>query len=522
MLLLVCQNFTAISQIPNLVTVDLSDSPTSSFTVVDAQRLSGCFPCGTSIPYPSGGTPYAPGTDVCITFKLILHPMSTGVSIIFDGGATPTPATWGLNCGESTPINEVFCLDQSALTYYLTYCKPGSGSTNTIVFESLANPDIYYTGVCSEICPDIIYIGEGFLNYSINSTETDPTLKDTYESYLSCYPNCDNLVTSESGMVIIVPTGTFPDSVEYQIDGTLTTWDSPCVDEISNVQSFTIQLYDTMYYEKSPPGPFYTCCDVGETLDLKVENISGGLPFNDGSGDYYDIFWYDKPEGTGTLLQSDQGLSSTLEINSSGDYSAQIVDDNDNCDPVVINFNVNEEGILPVELLDFAAVCQPHETHLEWTCETEINNDFFTIEKSDDGVYFEHLAHIMGEGSSVTETNYQYTDYSTTNNNAFYRLTQTDFNGETNSLKVVSVNCQQVGEYKLSKNPIEDMLCIDFGNYNTTTNIQLIDQHGKVCFSRQGISQTQLNISCAYLKAGIYFLVIENENQISRTKIIKI
>jgi hypothetical protein len=95
MLLLFAQVKYSYAQIPNLVTVDLSDNPENTYTVTDAQRLADCFPCGDEIPYPDGGTNYSPGTDVCITFEVKLHPMSAGIEITFDGGATPTPSNWG-------------------------------------------------------------------------------------------------------------------------------------------------------------------------------------------------------------------------------------------------------------------------------------------------------------------------------------------------------------------------------------------------------------------------------------------
>jgi hypothetical protein len=296
--------------------------------------------------------------------------------------------TGGLNCEESTPINEVFCLEMHKTSYYLTYCKPGSGSTNSITFKSLPNPDIFYTGICTSICPDILYIGNGFESYSIESTETDTELKDTYESYLSCYPDCNNITTTETNSITISPTGNYPDEVEYVISGVLGSYDSPCVEDINSTQYFTIDLYDSLYYEISPESCICTLCEETPSVDLCIQNISGGIPFNDESTDYYDLLWYNSFDAGGSLLQEDQSTSSSIEISESGEYSIKLVDSNENCDPTIINFTVKDENYLPVELLDFLGTHEKEQIHLIWTSATETNNDYYVIEKSFDGLYF--------------------------------------------------------------------------------------------------------------------------------------
>jgi hypothetical protein len=513
----------SLSQVPNLITVDLSDSPTSSTTVL-AQRLSNSFPCGTEIPYPDGGTNYAPGTDVCITFELILHPMSAGISILFDGGATPTPATWGLNCEESVPVNEVFCLEPGELSYYLTYCKPGSGSTNTIRFESLPNPNIFYSGICTSICPDIIFVGEGFLDYSITSTETDPTLKDTYESYLSCYPNCDNITTSVNNLVSILPSGDYPDIVEYQINGTLTAYESPCIDNISSTQNFTIDLYDSVYYEINPSGPIYTCCEPESTINLVVDNVQGGFPFNDGAADYYDLLWYDKLDAEGNLLQTDQGTYSSLEVSSAGDYSIKILDNNENCDAKVINFKVQDQSTLPVELLEFTGVCKNDEVQLKWSCATEYNNDYFQVEKSLDGIHFREIAIIRAAGNSVTNTNYEFFDTETINKNAIYQLSQVDYNGEKHILQLTSAQCiDDETSLFIHKNPFQAVLHLSLMNSGTSPyEIQILDRQGITHYQTSFINVENIQIDLRFLPAGMYFLILKHEKDIIRRKIVKL
>ena len=56
--------------------------------------------------------------------------------------------------------------------------------------------------------------------------------------------------------------------------------------------------------------------------------------------------------------------------------------------------------VLPVELVDFQAETRGEEVVLTWATASEINNDYFTVERSSDGVSFEPIAEIKGAGNS--------------------------------------------------------------------------------------------------------------------------
>lgn len=97
---------------------------------------------------------------------------------------------------------------------------------------------------------------------------------------------------------------------------------------------------------------------------------------------------------------------------------------------------------LPIQLIDFTAVCNGDRATLNWSTATETNNDFFTIERSSDGVNFTTVATMDGapNGNSTSLRKYQHVD----NNNGgiyYYRLKQTDFDGKSETFKMVSVDC---------------------------------------------------------------------------------
>jgi len=511
---------------PNTVVVDLSDSPTASYTVVDIARLSGSFPCGDEIEYPDGGTNYAPGTDVCVNFKVLLHPASAGISVLFEDGATPSSSTWGVNCEQSSPIDEAFCLEPGNIVYYLSYCKPGSGSTNTISFESLPNPDIFYTGACTSICPDILYIGEGFSTYTIESTESDPTLQDEYESYLSCYPNCADISVDIENSVEILPSGDFPSSVEYQITGTLTGYESPCINDISSNQQFTISLYDTLEYDIMPEYGVYACCDYKDHLNLEINSTTGGFPFNDGSGDYYEYTWFDALNASGSQVKYETGTSSYLRITGPGDYSVEIKDNNPNCDPKIVNFPVKTETELPVELISMDVSCQQGSAEIEWTTATEYNNDHFVLEKSSDLHTFTEVARLQSPGFSLQPIKYNYTDHSWSPEDKYYRLKQVDFDGSQTVIATEPMQCDGLNSEKgfvhVYENPCHNNLNIKLENTrHNSVEIILYDSHGKVVYAKTGTAECLFRIDMSKYDPGLYVLKTQTNKALYMNKIVK-
>ncbi len=93
---------------------------------------------------------------------------------------------------------------------------------------------------------------------------------------------------------------------------------------------------------------------------------------------------------------------------------------------------------LPVELLYFEARFN-EKVILTWSTATEINNEYFSIERSDDGVDFYEIAKIAGHGNTTKTIEYQYEDDNYQTAVAYYRLTQIDFDGQYEVFNAVRV-----------------------------------------------------------------------------------
>ncbi|MEP2948514.1 MAG: T9SS type A sorting domain-containing protein [Ekhidna sp.] len=96
---------------------------------------------------------------------------------------------------------------------------------------------------------------------------------------------------------------------------------------------------------------------------------------------------------------------------------------------------------LPVSLIDFRGDYLEGELSFEWHTASETNNDFFILEQSYDGVLFNEVARIKGNGTTNEVTNYSFTSKRSTNvKGLFYRLSQTDFDGTHEKLKIIYVS----------------------------------------------------------------------------------
>ena len=97
---------------------------------------------------------------------------------------------------------------------------------------------------------------------------------------------------------------------------------------------------------------------------------------------------------------------------------------------------------MPVNIISFKG--EKNETNdvlLEWQTNSEINNDYFTIEKSTDAIHYDFLARVNGAGNSNAPLSYNYTDINPGTGIKYYRLMQTDYDGTISNAGLIAVDC---------------------------------------------------------------------------------
>jgi len=114
------------------------------------------------------------------------------------------------------------------------------------------------------------------------------------------------------------------------------------------------------------------------------------------------------------------------------------------------------DGTLPIELMSFTAEAGDAGVVLEWETAAELNNDYFTIERSYDGMEFNKVGTVLGNGTTDSPETYTFTDMKAIPGTIYYRLKQTDFDGMSETFDPVSVNYLPVGDnVTIYPNPID-------------------------------------------------------------------
>jgi hypothetical protein len=171
--------------------------------------------------------------------------------------------------------------------------------------------------------------------------------------------------------------------------------------------------------------------------------------------------------------------------------------------------------LLPISLLDFTAECKNNLVNLTWHTVSEINNDYFSIERSQDGINFTKIAQFRGAGTSNQLLTYNWSEEKELTGTYYYRLSQTDFDGKTETFKMISASCSgQSHELKIINTIYKQELHLDFetsesGNHQITVTDclgQVLVNYTKECSN--GLNSFDLPIPHA--KNGIYILNITN------------
>ena len=197
--------------------------------------------------------------------------------------------------------------------------------------------------------------------------------------------------------------------------------------------------------------------------------------------------------------------------------------DGDGNGSVIIDLGAYEYlTVLPIKLGSFTGSCSSGLATINWSTLSEINNDYFTLEKSKDAINFIAVAEILGEGNSKVLRNYSFTD----DNNSgypYYRLKQTDFNGQVEYFNIIAIeNCESNEENILIyPNPASSQLNIVLDNGSQTWEI--INALGqKVSPSFTMLSEKHIKVNLNTLSQGIYYIkVIHLNTTVTVKKIVK-
>lgn len=253
----------------------------------------------------------------------------------------------------------------------------------------------------------------------------------------------------------------------------------------------------------------------------------------------YDLSTITGPLGVGTnnlnllrLLVDDDGDFSnggtTLISPSSIDGSANTATfDVDFSSGQYYTLGSTESAALPVTLISFTATNDNNErVAINWTSVQEIGNSFYSLERSADAINFETIATLDGAGNSDQSIDYQFIDRLPLNGQGFYRLKQTDFNGQyeySETLRVFIKETVEAASYKVYPNPVENGMELFVERTNPTSAqtvfvYQVINAKGMVVTTgKSDGTQSRASLKTNTLSKGVYLLRIITDHESHQT-----
>lgn len=180
---------------------------------------------------------------------------------------------------------------------------------------------------------------------------------------------------------------------------------------------------------------------------------------------------------------------------------------------------------LPIELLEFKAICEQNTVNLYWSTASEKNVDYFTIEKSFDGINFYKVGNVIGAGNSSTLKNYQLNDPDYNGALTYYRLVETDFDGNIYYHGIRTVECDNENGflnvfYSEGEGIVANLYTGKFKKFEFT----VYDAAGRLILNNiQSLSEGSYRIPVSdtkILAKGIYFVSVFDGKEIKTVKVL--
>jgi hypothetical protein len=171
-------------------------------------------------------------------------------------------------------------------------------------------------------------------------------------------------------------------------------------------------------------------------------------------------------------------------------------------------------NVLPIKLLYFNARPDNSQVDLGWGTATESNNNYFTIERSHDGVNFDSLMRVNSlafDGNSSTQLDYTAVDPSPLQGTSFYRLKQTDLDGNAQYSNVESVYFGQHTAVSAYPNPSAGTLYVSgLPTDQSTLKAEWYDIGGRLLLQQMVAVQGGIAMLTTHFANGVYVLKFQS------------
>ena len=221
--------------------------------------------------------------------------------------------------------------------------------------------------------------------------------------------------------------------------------------------------------------------------------------------------------GAGFNLRSsaNANIVEDKNANTAGSYNATFSSAGGNWVAEMATFR--NASTLPVELVSFdARVLTDKSVKLDWVTSMELNNDYFDVQRSQDGACWKSIERIKGAENSNNNITYTTTDHSPLAGLSYYRLKQTDFDGKTKYSDVRAIRLEANGansKIKMYPNPADKYISVE-GNSSDLRAVRVFNYLGQPAANvkTSGENNGRVVLDLSLLSPGMYVLQTKGES----------
>jgi autotransporter-associated beta strand protein len=405
----------------------------SGFTISDQGTSSFILNAGSTLKY--GGTISASG--------------ATG-NIQTDVRTFPTTASYGF-VGNSTPQSAGTGLPNAMVNMYLDKVN----ATDRVLLPTNVN----VTGA--------LVLGKGLLdlnnfNLTLGTATTNATVSgESTNSYVIVWDGADNgniihQVNTTGGAIYKFPMGDLTNYTPFNL-----TLNTGILSSATLTGSMRAQSHPQLGTSTNYLNRYWLINQTGITGSILTTPISYGVDYQYSAADVVSTEANLKPFKYNTLgWQTCAGVGATAQVGTGSINTGSKTLSWSGITTFSEFTGIGNGSPLPIELLSFNAMQNETAVDLLWSTASEINNDYFTIEKSKDAMHFEQVFTKKGAGNSNTVLNYKEVDKNPFSGVSYYRLKQTDFNGDFTYSDIVPVSM-------INKNALN----VNWVKYNAETGV---------------------------------------------------
>jgi hypothetical protein len=178
---------------------------------------------------------------------------------------------------------------------------------------------------------------------------------------------------------------------------------------------------------------------------------------------------------------------------------------------------------LPIDLISFTGELVGGGVELEWVVASQINNEYFKIEKSLNCEQWEEVSRIPGAGNSNTQMDYKIYDEKPYDGISYYRLSQTDYDGKSETFNPISIIYDKPIKLSINPNPVKEELHLYLEEtLRGVTNLTIFNTKGQKVYNKSFIGDYKvLHLNVDRYKKGYYLLEVDHNQRKGTLKFIK-